>query len=234
MGDHSNEVNVKRHRHAPDHDEAHGEESEAWLISYADMMTLLMAFFAIMFSFSTVDQKKFDEIRKEVSKEFGGKYELPFEELQKQLEEIIKREGLTQQVAITRTGKDISLVFMGTMLFEQGSVSLRQEESAALGKIIDAVAATAKTNPIYVEGHTDNAPISTAQFPSNWELSAARATAIIRMLEAKGLDKKNLNAQGFADSRPLVPNVDAAGASLPDNQQKNRRVVIRVAKQYEF
>ena len=83
---------------------------------------------------------------------------------------------------------------------------------------------------IFVEGHTDDSPISSERYPSNWELSAARASLVVRMLENKGFRKDRLSPQGFADSRPILPNRDEAGKPIPDNQAQNRRVVIRIAK----
>lgn len=214
-----------------DHEEHTADEGDAnWIMSYADMMTLLMAFFAIMFSFSTLDQKKFDVLREEISKKFGGKFQMPFEDIDKALEEIIKREGLEDKVRVERDGNGINIVFQGTVFFDAGGVEIRSESANVLNKILDVLGEKAKEYPIYVEGHTDDTPISTSQFPSNWELSGGRASMVVRMLEKRGFSKSLLNAQGFADSRPLSPNRDTGGKAIPENQSKNRRVMIRVSK----
>jgi chemotaxis protein MotB len=83
---------------------------------------------------------------------------------------------------------------------------------------------------ITVEGHTDDEPISSAQFPSNWELSAARAAAVVRFFAEHGIPANRLRAAGYAQTHPLAPNRDDAGNPIPENQAKNRRVVIELEK----
>lgn len=202
-----------------------------WIMSYADMMTLLMSFFALMFSFSQVDAKKFDQIREQLTKQFGGKYEMPFEDLEKALGELVKQDfALTERVQIDHDSSGVSLVFTGSVLFDAGATTLRPEAKATIERIVDVLSEKAKGYPIFVEGHTDNKPISTAMFPSNWELSGGRASQVVRMFENKGVPKALLNSLAFGDSRPIAPNQDEKGADLPENQSKNRRVVLRISR----
>jgi chemotaxis protein MotB len=81
---------------------------------------------------------------------------------------------------------------------------------------------------VEVEGHTDNVPISTATFPSNWELSSLRAVNVAKLLETVGVKKSQLSAIAYADTRPKQPNLDAGGVPIPENQAVNRRVVVHV------
>jgi chemotaxis protein MotB len=83
---------------------------------------------------------------------------------------------------------------------------------------------------IRVEGHTDDTPIDTPQFPSNWELSTARASAVVHYFLEQGVPAERLRAVGYADTEPKVPNRDAAGNPIPANQAQNRRVVIKLEK----
>ena len=83
---------------------------------------------------------------------------------------------------------------------------------------------------ITIEGHTDDAPISTAQFPSNWELSTARASAVVHYFLEQGIAAQKLRAAGYADTFPVAPNRDSAGKPIPENQARNRRVVIKLEK----
>ncbi len=230
----------KRHA-AQDHDDEHKEEGEgAWLVSYADMMTLLMAFFALMFTLvqkdqtdATSPQKQQDNIeqmKNSLTEYFGGKVEKAFDKLKQQLEQMIRENGLEQKVRIDQTSSSLSLVFVGSAFFEDGSTKIRPELMPVVEKLTGALAKEVKDNPIYVEGHTDNRPISTAYYPSNWELSSARAGTIVRSLEQKGVAKNRLLIQGFGDSQPLAPNLDEKGNSIPENQAKNRRVVIHLIK----
>ena len=83
---------------------------------------------------------------------------------------------------------------------------------------------------IDIEGHTDDAPISTPQFPSNWELSSARASAVARFLIGRGIKPERISVIGYADTKPKVPNRNAAGNPIPENRQENRRVMVRVER----
>lgn len=201
-----------------------------WVMSYADMMTLLMAFFALMFSFSKVDQKKFDTLRSVVAQQFGGQFQMPFQDLGKALAEVIKAEQLGDKIKVDTDSSEIAITFRGTVFFDGGSANLREDSNSLMARLLDVLPQKAKGYAIHVEGHTDDAPIATLQYPSNWELSAGRASLIVRMLESRGVPRALLYAQGFSDSRPIVPNHDEKGNALPDNQAMNRRVVIRVAK----
>jgi chemotaxis protein MotB len=216
--------------HEPEEHEAAEEGDGNWIMSYADMMTLLMAFFALMFSFSKVDQKKFDSLRSVVAQQFGGQFQMPFQDLGKAIEDIVKSSKLEDKIKIETDSSEISIVFKGTVFFDGGAVTLRTDSGDLMTKLLDILPQRAKGYAIHVEGHTDDSPIATTMFPSNWELSAGRASAIVRMLEARGVPRTLLHAQGFADSRPIVPNRDEKGNALPDNQSMNRRVVIRVTK----
>jgi chemotaxis protein MotB len=217
-------------RHIDPFDEGNVDSDANWMVSYADMMTLLMSFFAMMFSFSKLDVKEFDEVREKVSKQFGGQFVMPFESVDTAMKVVVDQQKLGDDIRIVHDGAGINIVFKSAIFFDQGSTELRESSRMLLAKIIDVISQTAKGHPIYVEGHTDDSPIATAKYPSNWELSAARASLVVRMFEARGFAKENLNPMGFADSRPLLPNRDAAGAAIPDNQAQNRRVVIRIAK----
>jgi chemotaxis protein MotB len=118
-----------------------------------------------------------------------------------------------------------------TAFFAVGSATL-----SASGRAILLDVATNLRAPrfdgyqITVEGHTDDAPISSALFPSNWELSTARAAAVVHFLLEQGLPAARLRAAGYADTFPIAPNRDLAGRPLPENQARNRRVVIRLEK----
>jgi len=216
--------------HETSHEE-HLEDAEAWLISYADMMTLLMAFFAIMFSFSRVDQKKFDALAHSVSTQFGGKVQMPFDDLTRTIEDLIKKKHLENKVSVEQDRSRMAIVFQGSTLFGAGEASLTPESKDTVSDFLDILREKAITYPVVVEGHTDDTPISTPAFPSNWELSGARASLILRMLESKGFTRTNLRAEGFADIEPVAPDENPDGTPNMENKSKNRRVTIRVLKE---
>jgi chemotaxis protein MotB len=206
------------------------ESDSNWIVSYADMMTLLVSFFAIMFSLSKMDTHKFDQMREAIAHQMGKPLELPFEDLDQDLKKIVSYQKLSEKIKIDRDSDGLRIIFKGAILFDEGSARVHPDFEKPLQQITEALASNAVPYPIFVEGHTDNHPISTALYPSNWELSAARASLVVRMLEARGFPKHLLDAQGFGDSRPLLPNQDAAGHDIPENQSQNRRVVIRVSR----
>jgi flagellar motor protein MotB len=129
-------------------------------------------------------------------------------------------------------GDRITTFEMGSAaFFDSGSASLSDAGKAILrGLLGPLTAALAEGYRIRVEGHTDDTPIDTPQFPSNWELSTARASAVVHFFLEQGVQAQRLRAVGYADTEPKVPNRDAAGNPIPANQAENRRVVIKLEK----
>ncbi|HTW71533.1 MAG TPA: OmpA family protein [Acetobacteraceae bacterium] len=118
-----------------------------------------------------------------------------------------------------------------TAFFASGSATLSPAGATILRKLLATLLSPRfAAYRITVEGHTDDAPIGNPLFPSNWELSSARAAAVVRFLVEQGIPAHRLRAAGYADTRPLVPNRDAAGNPIPENQAKNRRVVVQLEK----
>lgn len=231
-----------KHKHE-EHEEGHAEEGEgAWLVSYADMMTLLMAFFALMFTLVMKEQKDgtnksapnaqeaLEKMSEEIAKHFGGKIEKAYDEVKENLEKVIRENGLEAKVKLHQTSSRLSVTFMGSAFFEDGSTQIRRDMLPVVEKMTESLAKEVKDIPIYVEGHTDDRPISTSQYPSNWELSSARAATIVRSLQSKGIPSKRLLIQGYGDSQPLAPNRDDQGKEIPENQAQNRRIVIHMIK----
>jgi flagellar motor protein MotB len=115
--------------------------------------------------------------------------------------------------------------------FGSGSATLSSDGAMILRKVADNLKSGAyKDYLITVEGHTDDTPIHTAQFPSNWELSTGRASAVVRFFMEQGISSQQLRAAGYADTFPKLPNRTASGDAIPANQATNRRVVIKLEK----
>jgi chemotaxis protein MotB len=231
-------------------DESH-ENEERWLITYADMITLLMAFFLMLYSMSVLNIAKFRDLAISVRSEFGtaamagglgvmpgngtdtdtpppvapqgGKVDLV--QAMGKMQEFIEKEGLQGEVEATIDERGLVFTILtDKALFARGSADLTEDTKrvvAEIGKLIKDM-----PNPVVVEGHTCDLPIRTAAFPSNWELSTARATNVLRYLgEHAGIGKSRLSASGYADSRPRLPNASE------HNRSKNRRVEIVVVGQ---
>ena len=138
----------------------------------------------------------------------------------------------TGNAQVEQKGDRITTVEMSSAtFFASGSATLSKAGEA----VLQDVAARLKSDElrdylITVEGHTDDAPIATLQFPSNWELSTARASAVVHFFLDQGIPARKLRAAGYADTFPKAPNRDAAGNPIPGNQAQNRRVVIKLEK----
>ncbi len=171
-----------------------------------DLMTLLMGFFALMLSFSKFDDQKFDAVREESSKLFGGEYQKPFEDLKKQLQVVIESKGLSDQVTVEATAKGVGITFRGTVFFDVGLVQPRQEAIALMKELVPVIKAEAAGFYILTEGHTDDTPMSQGIISSNWELSALRASSITRIFESSGFDRSKLLAIGWSDTKPILEN----------------------------
>lgn len=211
---------------------AHDESN--WLVSYADMMTLLFGFFVLMYSFSKIDEDKFEVVRKDLAKYFGGtlKDSVGSGNLKKKLETEISKimggeGGFNDQVQIKIKNNFIQMNFESQLMFAPGSAELTETSA----KIVDKIAQELKKLPvedIEINGHTDIDAIQSTVFPSNWELSASRSSRIVRRLSENGIEDKKLTAIGYGSSRPEFPHKDEAGAVIAENKAKNRRVVLNI------
>ena len=269
----------RRAHHAAEHEEHEEANHERWLLTYADMITLLMVLFIVLFAISVVDKKKFAALADGLSHNFGATNKVlpagtgvldggktsnndegqldnnpaqplsPIDQVevtqmqaqqQIQKENLIKQEqqtllGAKQQIEaalkakglqnsasfkLTSRGLVVSIV-TDQVLFDTGQANLKPVGQ----EVLDAVApALVKLpNDISIEGHTDNVPITGGLFASNWELSAVRATTVLRYLMAHdGMPADRMSATGYADTKPVVPN------DSPAHQAQNRRVELVV------
>jgi chemotaxis protein MotB len=213
----------------PAHTEEHGEGN--WLVSYADMMTLLVGFFVIMLSFAKFDEEKLNEARRSITQEFGGQYTVPYSDLAKALREIAKALGVGDQFIIKESDIGIEISSRGTVFFESGSADLKPEADVILKKIIEVIRTNGTPFSITVEGHTDDVPVAPGHvIRNNFELSSIRACRVVEIFQNEQFPSEHLTAIGFGETRPLVPNRDSEGNAIPDNQAQNRRVVIKVLR----
>lgn len=219
-----------------------------WLMTYADMITLLLCFFAVFLAIAIPDERKFEEARQKVVEQFKGGdsanmkgiYALPqtqndapvtSSELYEALPSIVDRFPEQEKVEVEKGDKITTIDMNSSSLFERGSATLNEDGLKVFRDLKPALMADEyKGYMISVEGYTDDNPIKTSQFPSNWELSTARAAAVVRALIAAGVPSERLRAVGFAETNAKAPNRDANGKPIPDNQAQNRRVVIRLEK----
>ncbi len=220
------------HKSSPLNDHSGGgENDEIWLISYSDMMTLLFGFFVLMYVFSASKETSQEEMKKSVAKQFGGTYSVPYEELAKQLEELkeeMEDTGIISELQLNPVKDGLEITFRSVLLFELGSADMLPEAQASLETLTQVIFETVNSAEILVAGHTDDIPISTDKFPSNWELSASRAATVVKVFEKAGYPKHLLVAMGYGEGRPAFPNRNRDGDAIPENRELNRRVVLKV------
>lgn len=214
----------QRHISSEDHDESN------WLLSYSDMMTLLFGFFVLLMSFSKLDVEQFEKARKQTTQFFGGEYQVPYEKLKTEIMKEITVKNVLDQVHIEADEKGIAVTFRGALFFDAGDAVMKPEAQALLENIVPVIKNQNKSFFIIIEGHTDDDPISDSRFPSNWELSAFRASNVLHFFERSGFSKERLKAVGLGETQPIVPNRDEKGEPIKINQAQNRRVVIRLVR----
>jgi chemotaxis protein MotB len=208
-------------------------EQELWLITYADLITLLLCFFILLFSSANIDQNVWDQIKASYSsKTKSKKVSTPLSEIKYQLDSMLMQEVKSNSLEIENKDNAINMRFLSNSFYNSGDAMLLPEGKEIVDKIFDVIDAVNKRKKadfqIDVEGHTDDNPISNLQYPSNWELSVARASNVVRYLIDRGMTPGRLKASGYADTQPVVPNRNPKGEPIPENQSVNRRVVLRI------
>jgi chemotaxis protein MotB len=227
---------------------------ERWLLTYADMITLLLIFFVVMYALSNVDAQKFAAIAEALSRALGGgggmvlNYPGPsvvqgsagqqqdrlkelqdlqravqageaarMEQVAARLQERLEQEGLAGRVTVSVEERGVVITFLDTVLFPIGSDELTPRAREILRRVGQELREL--PNYVRVEGHTCDLPINNRRFPSNWELSVARATSVVQaLIRDAGIPPARLSASGYGEYRPRVPNDSEA------HRQLNRRV----------
>jgi chemotaxis protein MotB len=220
--------------HASDHDEEHSAHDEPWLVSYADMMTLLFGFFVLMYSFASKEKsEEWERVRKDLAKYFGGQYISPYEQLDKGIKKVLDKSSIANGFETASTSDGLEILFHSNFLFESGKADLSKNAAEPMKALAELILDRKEFIRLTIEGHTDDSPISTEKFPSNWELSGARAASVVRLFEALGFPAEHLQASAFGSTRPLVPNRGPDGKVIPENQARNRRVVLKLVTRSE-
>lgn len=242
----------RNRKHAEEH-----ENLERWLVSYADFITLLFAFFVVMYAISSVNEGKYRVLSDSLVSAFrsapivdgGAVMVVPTRSPGSTVRQVVVKEDpklteakqqqrdkmrnvakdifavlapLVQQgkVRVLETSRGVTIEINDSILFSPGQAQLEQASVRAMRAVGEVLANT--DFPITIEGHTDNLPIRTAQFPSNWELSAVRATTVLRLFVEAGVMPEHLTAIGYGETRPVEGNESIEGRA------RNRRVSILI------
>jgi chemotaxis protein MotB len=245
-------------------DEEH-DNHERWLVSYADFITLLFAFFVVMYSLSSVNEGKYRVLSDSLVQAFrnvnvndsGEQIVLPkvsiapsqpitrpappaldpaveqrrqqaaqrMRNMADEIRRVLSPLTGSGQVNVTEGAFGVSVEINASLLFAPGEAALGTNAVSALQAVAQVLAPA--EFPITVEGHTDNVPISTFRFPSNWELSTGRAVEVVKLLVDAGMKPEALSAGGYGEFDPVAPN------DTDDNKQKNRRIEITLVPNLE-
>lgn len=244
-------------------DEEQEKGAPKWMVTYSDMVTLLLVFFVLLFSISSVDAQKFrslaesmrgdnihegyesiienqyqpasnpeiaeaadgeedseekNEEEYEESNEDNREEEPSLDELLKKINKYIEENGLEEVISAARDKRGVLVILQGNILFDTASAEIIDEAFPVLEEVASLL--NEVSNPVEVQGHTDDRPINTYRFPSNWELSGARASRIVRELIDESVDSSRLLSVGYGEKEPIASNATKEG------RQKNRRVTI--------
>lgn len=207
--------------------EAHDEES--WLLTYADTITNLMGFFALLLGLSVMDVSKFKQFTNSVKEQMTNEeVSNSMEDLRKQLDSVFVKQTAQGVIDINMDRTGIKMVAKNASFFNSGEANLLTAGRAIVETVTKKIKGIPDHFSIDVEGHTDNVPIKNERFPSNWELSSARASNVVKYMVNAGIDPTSIKASAFADTRPAVPNKNPDGTPNRKNQAANRRIVIRI------
>ncbi len=210
------------------------ENSEAWLITYADAVTLVLCFFILLFSVSEPKPSAYKQIADSfAAARFTQEEEQsdPMDNVQQELEIMVENNALEQVMSVEETEDGIQLELSSSSFYHSGSAKFKREAVPILLQVADVLRDfNFDAYEIQVQGHTDDVPMRSKMFASNWELSAARATNIVRFLIANDLKPELMQATGYADTRPKVPNLNVDGNPIAANRKLNRRIVIQIER----
>ncbi|MFH1804628.1 MAG: flagellar motor protein MotB [Pseudomonadota bacterium] len=212
------------------------EVSEDWLATYADAITLLMAFFVLLVSFSKIEIPLFEKVQAGIADQIGKRDVVrPTQVLETDLQDVVFNLQMDSEVSISTDDEGILIELADGAFFHPGSANLTNDGVLFLKDVGDLLKEPRYLGfQIEVMGHTDDSPINTPRFPSNWELAAGRAIAVVRFFGAVGVDptQKRMRAISYGDTQPKLPNLNDDGDPIPENRAENRRIEIRVFPKY--
>lgn len=238
-----------------------------WMVTYSDMVTLILVFFILLFSMSQIDAVKFEAISEsfknrmifdffpspvpmdnptentstEEKGQTTNEFDMPVNDdkkskpdsdtaedslsnLMDEVEAYLDEHSLNHVISANRSERGVELVLQDSILFDSGEADILPSAQPFLTKVGNLLSQI--NNDIKVEGHTDDVPMSSYRYPSNWELSGARASSVVRLLvDENNLDEDRFSIAGYSDTKPLVPNDSAS------NRSKNRRVEIVILEE---
>jgi len=201
-----------------------GKPVAPWILTYSDMVTQILVFFILLFTLSDINVVKFSSYFKKMKKPPVVLDEEQLRRVMLELAQYAEKNNLENAIGMEIDEKGLRISLRESLMFKSGKAQILPGALPILDTICDELKDL--PNEIMIEGHTDNVPIHNEQFPSNWELSVARAVNVLKyLIEKKGIDPKRVSAAGYGEYHPIASN------DTPEGRAKNRRVVLVVLRQ---
>lgn len=198
---------------------------EGWLLSYADLITNLLIFFAMLLAAAEISRTRMQQIAEGIS---GIEQPASLSAIQEEIDAKIEREGLGDMIRTDLTDDGLKVSLNSGLVFDSGSAAIRPEQGPTLDRMLETLVPYAGIYDLAVEGHTDDTPIAVgAAYASNWELSTGRANAVRSRLELVGVEQQRIRVEGYADTVPLSTET-LTGLSHDERLARHRRVVVRL------
>ncbi len=209
------------------------KDDEDWMTTYADAVTLLLCFLVLLISVSEPKEAEFKQVQAAFLKAVESEIESPFTDLYNDIQSMISENRLESMMSVEETENGLIVEIASSSFYEPGSATFRD---IAIPVLLDLAILLEDFDYedyiIEVEGHTDDSPMSgkNVAFPTNWELSAGRASRVVRFFTEENLSHERMRVKAFADTVPKVPNLDDSGMPIPENREINRRIAIKVER----
>ena len=198
---------------------------EGWLLSYADLITNLLIFFAMLLAAAEINRTRMQQITQRIS---GVEQPASLSSIQDEIEARIAQEGLQEMIRTDLTDDGLKLSLDSGLVFDSGSAEIRADLGAVVDRMLQTLVPYTDRYGFAVEGHTDTTPIGAGStYRSNWELSTGRANAVRSRLELVGVDRGRIRVEGYADTVAL-PDEDLEGLSPTERLARHRRVIVRI------
>ena len=198
---------------------------EGWLLSYADLITNLLIFFAMLLAAADISRTRMQQIAESLS---GVEQPASLSSIKEEIDARIEKEGLQELIHTALDDDGLRLALNSGLVFDSGRAGIRTEQQENLDRLLQTLVPYADRYDFAVEGHTDSTPIvAGGAYASNWELSTDRANAVRSRLEGVGVAQARIRVEGYADTVPL-PEDELAGLSPDERLARHRRVVVRM------
>ena len=197
---------------------------DSWLLSYSDLITILLVFFVVMLSAAHISRTKMQQIKHSLS---GKQSSTSLRVIREEIDKRVKEQGLENLIGTELTDEGLELRLNSGLVFDTGEAVILQTLESTMDTMLRTLVPYSKHYSFAVEGHTDMRPVAGGKYRSNWELSTARANAVRRRLESVGIARERIKVEGYADTKAL-PKAELVGLSKEEGLARHRRVVVRV------